>query len=225
MPEHSIKKLPPNVIFIKDKGKFRLASRNFTPEIQVYGERLIHANGLEYRLWSAHRSKLGAMIEKKMTIPVCADSLILYLGGGTGTTASHVSDIVSEGKLFVVEFSPRAMQDLLSVCTNRKNMIPVLADANKPIAYKAVAGIVDVIYQDVAQPNQADIALINARTLLKPKGYLIMVIKARSIDSSISPNKVFEQEIAKLEVEFEILEKKGLKPFHEDHLAIIAQRK
>lgn len=225
MHEHSTKNLPPNVIFIKYKGKSRLATKNFTPKIQVYGERLIHANGIEYRLWSAHRSKLGAMIEKKMTIPLDADSLILYLGGGTGTTASHISDIISEGKLFVVEFSPRAMQDLLNVCTDRKNMVPVLADANNPISYKAVAGIVDVIYQDIAQPNQADIAIKNARTFLKPKGYLIMVIKARSIDSSISPKKVFEQEIVKLETEFEILEKKGLKPFHEDHLAIIAQRK
>ena len=225
MPEHSTKKLPHNVIFIKDKGKFRLASRNLTPEIRVYGERLINANGIEYRLWSPHRSKLGAMIEKKMTIPVKVDSLILYLGGGTGTTASHISDIVNEGKLFVVEFSPRAMQDLLNVCINRKNMIPVLADANNPVSYKAVAGIVNVIYQDVAQPNQADIAIKNARTFLRPKGYVIMVIKARSVDSSISPKKVFEQEIAKLEAEFEILDKKGLKPFHEDHLAIIAQRK
>lgn len=217
--------LPPNVAYIEDVGRYRLATKNLVPESQVYGEKLVRVFGSEYRLWSPYRSKLAAMLEKGMFIPIEADSDILYLGGATGTTASHVSDIVENGRVFVVEFSPKAMRNLVEVCSSRKNMVPVLADAGRPASYRAVVPKADVIYQDVAQPDQAEIALINSKEFLKSGGYLIMVIKARSIDSTASPVKVFRQELEKLEVEFEILDTKKLEPFHFDHLAIIARRK
>lgn len=215
----------PNVFFIEDGDNTKLVTKNLTLNIQVYGEKLITVDGIEYRLWSHHRSKLAGMIEKGMNLPFKEDSRVLYLGAASGTTASHISDIVAKGRVFAVEFSPRTMRDLIYVCSQRSNMIPVFADAGHPGSYRAITGSVDVIYQDVAQPNQAEIALVNAREFLKESGYLVMVIKARSIDSTVNPKRVYEQELDKLVEEFNLLDKKVLRPYHPDHLAVIAQRK
>ena len=214
----------PNVLFIEEGGKTRLVTKNLVPDMQVYGEKLITVDGIEYRLWSHHRSKLAGMIEKGMNLPLKEDSRVLYLGAASGTTASHVSDIITKGRVFAVEFSPRIMRDLIDVCSKRSNMVPVFADAGQPGSYRAIAGLVDVIYQDVAQPNQAEIALVNAREFLKEGGYLVMVIKARSVDSTVNPKIVYEQELDKLGKEFNLLDKKVLRPYHPDHLAVIAQR-
>ena len=214
----------PNVLSIEDGGKTRLVTKNLVPNIQVYGEKLITLDGIEYRLWSHHRSKLAGMIEKGMNLALKEDSRVLYLGAASGTTASHISDIVAKGRVFAVEFSAKTMRDLIDICSQRKNMVPVFADAEQPWSYRAIAGSVDVIYQDVAQPNQAEIALVNAREFLKPGGYLVMVIKARSVDSTVNPKIVYEQELDKLGKEFNLLDKKVLRPHHPDHLAVIAQR-
>lgn len=214
----------PNVFFIEEGENTRLVTKNLTPNIQVYGEKLITVGGIEYRLWSHHRSKLAGMIEKGMNLVLKDDSRVLYLGAASGTTASHISDIVTKGHVFAVEFSARIMRDLIAVCSQRSNMVPVFADAGQPGSYKAIAGSVDVIYQDVAQPNQAEIALFNAREFLKEGGYLVMVIKARSIDSTVNPKMVYKQELDKLGKEFNLLDKKVLRPYHPDHLAVIAQR-
>lgn len=225
MPAKLIKTHIPNVLFIEEEGKTRLVTKNLTPNIQVYGEKLITVDGIEYRLWSHHRSKLAGMIEKGMNIPLKEDSRVIYLGAASGTTASHISDIVEKGRVFAVEFSPRIMRDLIDLCSQRSNMVPVFADAGQPGSYKAIASSVDVIYQDVAQPNQAEIALVNAREFLRPGGYLVMVIKARSVDSTVNPKRVYEQELHKLDKEFNLLDKKVVRPYHPDHLAVIAQQK
>jgi fibrillarin-like pre-rRNA processing protein len=198
MPVKLVKTLIPNVLYIEEGGKTGLVTKNLVPEIQIYGEKLILVDGIEYRLWSHHRSKLAGMIEKGMNIPLKEDYRVLYLGAASGTTASHVSDIVEKGRLFAVEFSPRIMRGLIDLCSQRSNMVPVFADAGKPGSYKAIAGSIDLIYQDVAQPNQAEIALVNAREFLKDGGYLVMVIKARSVDSTVNPKIVYEQELDKL---------------------------
>ncbi len=215
----------PNVFYIEDGGKSRLVTKNLVPGMHVYGEKLIMLDGIEYRLWSHHRSKLAGMIEKGMNIPLKEDYRVLYLGAASGTTASHVSDIVEKGRVFAVEFSPGIMRDLINLCSQRSNMVPVFADAGKPETYRAIAGSIDVIYQDVAQPNQAEIALVNAREFLKERGYLVMVIKARSVDSTVNPKIVYEQELDKLDRELNLLDQKVLRPYHPDHLAVIAQRK
>jgi fibrillarin-like pre-rRNA processing protein len=86
---------------------------------------------------------------------------------------------------------------------------------------------VDVIFQDVAQPNQAEIAALNSKYFLEEDGHLMLSIKSRSIDTVASPKKVFKDEVKKLEgdfgVEFEVLQRKELDPFHEDHLGVLAR--
>ena len=216
-------------IFEVIKDKKQLATKNLDPGKVVYGEKLIPVEGIEYRIWDPRRSKLGAMVLKKFDIPLQEDSKVLYLGAASGTTVSHVSDIVSEGAVYAVEFAPRSMRDLIGLASRRKNLHPVLADAGKPDSYSHLVEPVDLIFQDVAQPNQAEIASRNAARFLKKNGYLLLSIKARSIDTAANPKEVFKEEVRKLEQafepKFEILNAKDLMPYHEDHLAVLAKFK
>jgi fibrillarin-like pre-rRNA processing protein len=226
MPE--VKKLSDG-IFEVIKDKRQLATRNLDPGKTVYGEKLIPVEGVEYRTWDPRRSKLGAMILKKFNIPFKEDSKVLYLGAASGTTVSHVSDIVSEGTVYAVEFAPRSMRDLIGLASRRKNVHPILADARNPDSYFHLVEPVDFIFQDVAQPNQAEIAARNAIRFLKKDGYLLLSIKARSIDTVANPREVFKEEVKKLEQAFkpgfEILNAKDLMPYHEDHLGVLAKFK
>ncbi len=214
-------------IFEVVKDKKQLATKNLDPGKVVYGEKLIPVEGVEYRTWDPRRSKLGAMVLKKFNIPLKEDSKVLYLGAASGTTVSHVSDIVPEGAVYAVEFAPRSMRDLIGLASRRKNVHPILADAGKPDSYAHIVEPVDLIFQDVAQPNQAQIAARNAASYLKRDGYLLLSIKARSIDTVANPKEVFKEEIKKLEQafesKFEILNAKDLMPYHEDHMGILAK--
>ncbi|AKB49451.1 Fibrillarin [Methanosarcina barkeri str. Wiesmoor] len=226
MPE--VKRLSDG-IFEVIKDKKQLATKNLDPGKTVYGEKLIAVEGVEYRTWDPRRSKLGAMVLKKFNIPLTKNSKVLYLGAASGTTVSHVSDIVSEGAVYAVEFAPRSMRDLIGLASRRKNIHPILADAGKPDSYSHLVEPVDLIFQDVAQPNQAEIAARNAVRFLKREGYLLLSIKARSIDTVAKPKEVFKAEVKKLEQafepRFEILNAKDLMPYHEDHLGVLAKLK
>jgi fibrillarin-like pre-rRNA processing protein len=213
-----------NVFILELEGSKRLITRNLTPGIQVYGEKLITIANVEYRFWDPFRSKLAAIILKGSSVSIKKDKAILYLGAANGTTASHVSDIVSEGAVFAVEFSPRAMHDLIRVSIPRMNLIPILSDAMHPASYKNIVTQVDFIYQDVAQREQAMIALRNAKLFLKTDGILVLMIKSRSIDSTGEPDDVIENEVKKLGRFFKVLELIELEPFHSDHVAVIAQK-
>ncbi|MCP8318813.1 MAG: fibrillarin-like rRNA/tRNA 2'-O-methyltransferase, partial [Candidatus Methylarchaceae archaeon HK01B] len=113
-------------------GEERIATVNLAPEVKVYGEKLIVEEGIEYRLWDPFRSKLAAAIIKGLkTLSFKEDSRVLYLGASTGTTASHISDILGvRGTIFCVEISPRVARELMERCVkHRKNMIPIIEDA------------------------------------------------------------------------------------------------
>ncbi len=214
-------------IFEVIKDKKQLATKNLDPGKTVYGEKLITVEGVEYRTWDPRRSKLGAMVLKKFDIPLKEDSKVLYLGAASGTTVSHVSDIVSEGAVYAVEFAPRSMRDLIGLASRRINIHPIMADAEKPDSYSHLVEPVDLIFQDVAQPNQAEIAARNAVCFLKKDGYLLLSIKARSIDTAAKPKEIFKAEVKKLEQafepRFEVLNAKDLMPYHEDHLGVLAK--
>jgi len=209
-----------NTIIYKEK----IATKNLVLSTTVYGEILISIEGEEYRLWDHHRSKLASIVIESGIIPINPDSKILYLGASTGTTVSHVSDIASEGLVYAVEFSPRSMVSLIKVSELRKNLIPILADATKPNTYANIVETVDLIYQDVAQRNQAEIAIQNAKWFLKKDGYVIIIIKARSIDTTANPKHVFDAEIKKLESVFKIIKIYNL-PFHKDNIGVLALQK
>lgn len=207
--------------FIARDGSKRLVTKALVPGIQ--GDRTRTIGNEEYRVWDPYHSKLAALIIKGAAIPLKKDSTVLYLGAANGTTVSHVSDIVSGGTVFAVEFSPRAMKDLIRISTPRKNLIPILADARHPEAYRNMVTEVDLIYQDVAQRDQAEIAIRNAELLLKKGGLLVLIIKSRSIDSVKNTDEVSHNEIKKLEELFKVVGMKNLEPFHSDHCAVMAK--
>jgi fibrillarin-like pre-rRNA processing protein len=209
------------VYIIKD----HIATENLTRGKKVYGEKLVEVEDKEYRIWEQRRSKLGAAILNGMkTFPFEEDSKILYLGASSGTTPSHISDISKNGTIWCVEFSPRMMRSLVELARTRKNMIPLLDDATKPLNYLNLLEKVDILYSDVAQPKQTELFMNNMRIYMKSDGIGIMMIKARSIDVTQSPKKIFREEESKLKTGgFRILEKINLEPYEKDHLAIICQ--
>ena len=206
--------------FSAQDGSTRLVTKSFVPGTP--DEKNLKIGNEEYRIWDPYHSKLAALILKRVAVPLKKDSIVLYLGAANGTTVSHVSDIVSEGTVFAVEFSPRAMQDLIRVGIPRMNLIPILADAMHPNSYKNMVPAVDLIYQDIAQREQARIAIRNAQLFLKKSGYLILMIKSRSIDSAGKTDDVIDKEVSRLRELFSIKERVNLEPFHSDHAAVIA---
>jgi len=209
-----------------EDGTRKLATVNIAPGTQVYGERLIKIQGIEYRLWDPYRSKLAAAILKDIKkVPIEQGKCVLYLGAASGTTASHVSDLIgSNGSVHCIEISSRPLRDLLIVCNRRPNMVPLLADARQPGSYCALIGKVDVIYQDVAQPNQTEILSANVKAFLREGGYAMLALKARSIDITKEPREIFRDEVEKLEKELEVVDARILDPYEKDHAMIVLHK-
>jgi rRNA 2'-O-methyltransferase fibrillarin len=114
-------------------------------------------------------------------MPIKPGSKVLYLGGASGTTVSHVSDMVGpEGMVYAVEFSHRSGRDLTNMAKKRPNIVPIVEDARQPLKYRMLVGMVDVIFSDVAQPDQARIVAMNAHMFLKNGGWFIVSIKVRA---------------------------------------------
>jgi fibrillarin-like pre-rRNA processing protein len=212
---------------LEDRSR-RLATKNLSPGISVYGEALIKDDDAEFRTWDAYRSKLAAAILRNInSLPIQLGKTVLYLGSASGTTASHVSDIVGEqGRLYCVEFAQRSMRELIdTLCQHRTNVYPILADARLPEKYKPLVSPVDVVYSDVAQQEQARILADNADLFLKPKGSALIAIKSRSVDVTMEPADVFKQEIEVLRKKnFEIIQTVRLEPYEKDHALVLASR-
>jgi len=186
---------------------------------RVYDEKMIRIKGKEYRIWNPKKSKIAAALKKGLKIlPVKKGDKILYLGIASGTTASHLSDIIEgEGMIYGVEFSSRVFRDLMIICKERKNISPILGDARKPEEYSFLVPTVDILFCDIAQPDQVEIFERNAKWFLKKSGYAMIAIKARSIDVSKRPEVVFKEAEEKLKKNFEIVQKLRLDPFEKDH--------
>jgi len=214
-----------NIFWFRIDGEKKLATENLVPKNQVYNEKLVKIKGTEYRIWNPFRSKLAATIMNGLRdFPFMQKSSVLYLGVSTGTTISHISDIVGQnGIIFGVEHTSRVARDFLDrVASHRKNIIPIIQDARKPQEYFSVFKKVDVTYVDIAQPDQTDIAIDNCKMYLKSNGYLFLVIKTRSIDVTKDPKKVVSNEIKKLESLFEVKQIINLHPYDKDHVIVIA---
>jgi fibrillarin-like pre-rRNA processing protein len=211
-----------------EDGSSRLATKNLAPTFTVYGESLVRDADVEYRTWDAYRSKLAAAILKNLdALSIKREKSVLYLGSASGTTASHVSDIVDEGgRVYCVEFAQRSMRELIdTLCGHRNNVYPILSDARLPERYKAMLNPVDVIYSDVAQPEQAKILADNADLFLKPGGSALIAIKSRSVDVTMEPKDVYRQEIEVLRRRrFSILQTVKLEPYERDHALVSVTR-
>jgi len=217
-------------VFIAKGREDALVTKNMVIGESVYGEKRVAVedeNGkIEYRVWNPFRSKLAAAIMGGLDdIHVKPGTKVLYLGAASGTTVSHVSDIVGpDGLVYAVEFSHRSGRDLINVAKKRTNIIPIIEDARHPQKYRMLVGMVDAIFADVAQPDQARILTLNANYFLKNEGYIVMSIKANCIDSTAEPEAVFAGEVEKLKQEkVRPIEQVTLEPYERDHAVVVGQ--
>ncbi|KAM7333242.1 rRNA/tRNA 2'-O-methyltransferase fibrillarin-like protein 1 [Alexandromys fortis] len=215
-------------VFIYRGAEDALVTLNMVPGVSVYGEKRVtvveKGEKQEYRTWNPFRSKLAAAILGGVDqIHIKPKSKVLYLGAASGTTVSHVSDIIGpDGLVYAVEFSHRAGRDLVNVAKKRTNIIPVLEDARHPLKYRMLIGMVDVIFADVAQPDQSRIVALNAHTFLRNGGHFLISIKANCIDSTASAEAVFASEVKKLQQEnLKPQEQLTLEPYERDHAVVV----
>jgi fibrillarin-like pre-rRNA processing protein len=201
-------------------------TRNLDPGIAVYGEGLLEDDGVEYRRWDANRSKLAAYLKKGgRAWPFSPSTNQLYLGAGSGTTVSHLSDLSPSGSIVAVELSPRAFRDLVRLAERRRNVLPILGDASRPETYRGHIATVDVLYQDVAQRDQERIFARNLE-FLRPGGMGFLMIKARSVDVAAEPSDVYESARRTLaSTGLEILDLRPLDPFEADHASLVVRKR
>ena len=76
-------------------------TKNLVPGEAVYGEKRISIDGgvegtkIEYRVWNPFRSKLAAGVLGGLEkIYIEPGRKVLYLGAASGTSVSHVADVV-----------------------------------------------------------------------------------------------------------------------------------
>jgi len=150
-------------------------------------------------------------------------SKVLYLGASSGTTVSHVSDVVGpDGIVYAVEFSHRSGRDLINMAKTRPNIIPIIEDARHPLKYRMLVGMVDCVFADVAQPDQARIISLNSHYFLKNGGHYVISIKANCIDSTAPSEVVFASERTKLQKEgLKPTEQLTLEPYERDHAVVV----
>lgn len=211
-----------------EKINGKIATENLVPGEKVYGEELIKKGKKEYRVWDIFRSKPAAALKNKLKkFPLEKGMKILYLGIASGTTASHFSDIIGkDGIIYGVDIAERVLRELISHAEKRGNIIPILADSRKPEDYEnQILEKVDLVYEDVADPDQIEILIRNCEKFLKQNGFAMIAIKSQSIDVTKDPKQVYKIALEKLEKHFEILDKVELDPYEKHHLFVVMKLK
>ncbi|OIR56531.1 MAG: rRNA 2'-O-methyltransferase fibrillarin [Amphiamblys sp. WSBS2006] len=218
-------------VFVAHGGKEDvLVTRSLYPGEAVYGEKRIKVDDkdggdkIEYRVWNPFRSKIAAGILCGVeNIHIGPGTRVLYLGAASGTTVSHVADVVGpEGIVYAVEFSARSGRDLVTMAKKRANVIPIVEDARYPQRYRMLVGSVDVIFSDVAQPDQVRIVGLNAQHFLKTGGHVLLSIKASCVDSTAEATTVFAQEVSRMRGEMiKPREQVLLDPYEKEHALVV----
>ena len=184
-------------------------------------------NGHDYRPFPPTRTKLAAIVKRRARAwPFTPTSRVLYLGAGAGTTVSFLSDICPDGMIYAVEFAPEPFRDLVGVARGRRNVVPILADARTPAAYRAhIPQPVDVVYQDVAQRDQWDILRRNADAYLRPGGWAVLIVKAKSVDVARPAREVYDETAAAIAMTgYTVEEFVELDPYEREHGAFMLRR-
>lgn len=189
----------------------------------VYGERWTEVAGQKFRLFEPGRSKLAAAIVRGWTgdLPAPGERW-LYLGAASGTTASHVADLVGpDGRVYAVERSVRPFARLLALADRWANLRPILADAREPREYADLVPPVDGVYADIAQPDQLAIVLANAELLLESEGgRLLIALKTPSMGrgrSALAHREASETTLVELVT---LAPSVSLEPFHRGHFMV-----
>lgn len=220
-------KLMEGVYSTSDIQGVNYVTKNLIPGVSVYGEQLLHdSEGVEYRSWAHNKSKLASGMLAGMRVPVLKKGAeVLYLGASSGTTVSHVSDIVgATGMVFAVEFSPRSMRDLMNLANRRENIVPILADARYPHEYSHLVHGVDLVYCDVAQPKQSDLMVLNSKTFLKKDGMGYIAVKTKSISQREKSDVIFKREAEILDQGgFDRIKTVSIHRYHREHYVYLGR--
>ncbi|MCL7033765.1 hypothetical protein MKW94_000391 [Papaver nudicaule] len=135
-------------VFIAKGKEDALVTRNMVRGEAVYGEKRVSVQNedgtkIEYRVWNPFRSKFAAAILGGAdNIWIVPGARGLYFGAASGTTVSHVSDLVGPtGLVYAVEFSHRSGRDLINMAKKRTNVIPIIEDARHLAKYRMLVGI------------------------------------------------------------------------------------
>lgn len=221
--------IKPSKIFeiYENENRRKIFTKNLSPGNRFFNEIIYKENNIEYREFDPRRSKLSAVILKGCpNIFIRKNDVVLYLGASHGYTASHISDIVgNDGIIFAIDSAPRVVRDLFFLAKVRRNITPILADANLPKEYIENVCLADIIYQDIAQKNQAEIFLKNIRPFLKDGGYALLAVKARSINVVKKPSEIFKEIRKILEKELIIIDYRTLEPYQIDHCMFVCKNK
>ncbi|KAB2623532.1 mediator of RNA polymerase II transcription subunit 36a-like [Pyrus ussuriensis x Pyrus communis] len=138
-----------------------LVTKNIVPVESVYNEKRISVQNVD-----------GTRVEYRLGAAILAgidyhwDCEFLHLG-----------QYYRDKWCMRVEVSPRSGRDLVNMAKKRTNVIPIIVDARHPARYWMLVSLVDVIFADVAQPDQARILGLNANYFLKVGGCCLISIK------------------------------------------------
>jgi fibrillarin-like rRNA methylase len=210
----------PRLAILRRSDRDELWTETVGHEPPVYGERWTESDGRPYRSFEPTRSKLSAAIVKEWSGPVPATGEgWLYLGAASGTTASHVADLVGPtGRVYALERSLRPFARLLALTDRWPNLLPILGDAREPTTYGALVPPVQGVYADIAQADQVEIVLSNAALFLEgPGARVLLALKTASMGrdaTAVQHVRRAEEELAQvLDLEPSV----RLDPFHRGH--------
>jgi fibrillarin-like rRNA methylase len=189
----------------------------------VYGERWTEAGDQRCRLFEPGRSKLAAAVVRGWTGDLPSEGeRWLYLGAASGTTASHIADLLGpEGRLYAVERSLRPFSRLLALSERWPNLRPILSDARDPFGYASLVPPVEGIYCDIAQADQLEILARNAELLLRGEGARILIaLKTASMGRHRSAVGHRDSAESFLAEEYTLYPSVPLEPFHRGHFLV-----
>ena len=214
------------IFWITVKNKKKLATLNNASINEVYNEKLIKINGKQYNLWNPYTSKLAAAIVNGMEIfPILKKTKILYLNGAIEKTLSHISDIIGvNGKIFILrDINENSKKFLDNVMNDRTNVFTITRDNGDPAKFSSKSEMVNVVYVDITQHNETEVAIQNCKRYLRDGGFLMLVVPTKKIDFVNNPNGQNLEEIQKLQSSFEIIQQINLTDFFKEHSMIIAK--
>ena len=168
-----------------------LWTRNAVRGVSVRGERRKTDSRVEWRAWTASKSKVAAALLRTSNNPSEllpeTGSTCLYLGASYGSTVSHIHDHVCGsgnhhgGQVVAVEISPRAMRELSTLAASRPGLVTVLGDARVPTQVTPfIRGKADWIHQDLSIADQAQTFVKMSHAFLRPGGTGLLSLKAAS---------------------------------------------
>ena len=214
------------IFWITVKNKKKLATLNNASINEVYNEKLIKINGKQYNLWNPYTSKLAAAIVNGMEIfPILKKTKVLYLNGTIEKTLSHISDIIGvNGKIFILrDINENSKNFLENVMNDRTNVFTITRDNVDPAKFSSKTEMVNVVYVDITQHNETEVAIQNCKRYLTDGGFLMLVVPTKKIDFVNNPNGQNLEEIQKLQSSFEIIQQINLTDFFKEHSMIIAK--